>query len=70
MDEEDVVYIDSGISFSHEKKSLNNAICSNINGVRHTTLSKVSQTGKDKYMILLICEIKKMIQMTLFTKQK
>ena len=34
------------------------------------TLSEVSQTKKDKYMILLICGIQKMIQMNLFTKQK
>ena len=34
-------------------------------------LSEVSQTGKDKYcMILLICGIKNMMQMNLFTKQK
>ena len=55
MDKEDVVYIDSGILFSHEK-SLNNAIC-NINGLRDITLSEVSQTEKDKYMISLTCEI-------------
>ena len=34
-------------------------------------LSEVSQTEKDKYrMISLTCGILKMIQMTLFTKQK
>ena len=42
--------------YSAMKKSLNNAICSNINGLRDITLSEVSQTEKDKY-ILLICEI-------------
>ena len=34
-------------------------------------LSEASQTEKDKYhMILLICGIKKMVQMILFTKQR
>ena len=35
------------------------------------TLSEVSQTEQDSHhMISLICGIKKMIQMNLFTKQK
>ena len=35
------------------------------------TLSKVNQAEKDKYhMISFICEILKMLQMSLFTKQK
>ena len=34
-------------------------------------LSEVSQTEKDKYyMILLLCESKKVVQMNLFTKQQ
>ena len=36
-----------------------------------TTLNEVSQTEKDRYlMISLICEILKMIQINLFTKQR
>ena len=34
------------------------------------TLSEVRQTEKDKYMILLICGIQKIIQMNLYVKQK
>ena len=36
-------------------------------------MSEISQTEKDKYMILLICRIlkkKKMVQTSLFTKEK
>ena len=33
-------------------------------------LSEVSQTQKDKYMILLIVELKKTVQMNLFIKRK
>ena len=33
-------------------------------------LNEASQTEKDKYVVLIICEIQKMIQMNLFTKQK
>ena len=37
MDTEDVVYIHSGILISH-KKEQNNAICSNMNGLRDCLL--------------------------------
>ena len=33
-------------------------------------LSEVSQTEKDKYHTAYICNLKKMVQMNLFTKQK
>ena len=58
-----------GILLNH-KKEWNNAIYSNMDGPRddHTKLSK---SDKDKYhMLSLICGIKKMIQVNLFTKQK
>ena len=54
MDKEDVVHIYNGILLSH-KKERNSAICSNMD-LEIIILSRVSQTEKDKYhMILLIC---------------
>ena len=58
MDKEDAVYIYNGILFSH-KKEQNNAIYSNMDGLEIVILSEISQTQKDKYMILLICGILK-----------
>ena len=53
-------------------KKNENAICSNMMDLEIIILGEVSQTEKDKYhMISLIWGIfKKMIQMSLFTKQK
>ena len=50
MDKEDVVYINNGILHSH-KKERNNAICSNMDGLRdyHT---KWSKSDKDKYHMI------------------
>ena len=49
MDEEDGVYIHSGILLSH-KKEQNTAICSNMDGTRGILIpSEVSQKEKDKY---------------------
>ena len=65
-----MVHIYNGILLSRKKKNENNAICSHMDGPGddHT---KWSQTEKDKYhMISLISGIKKIIQMSLFTKQK
>ena len=55
MGKEDVVRTYNGILLSH-KKEQNNAICSDMDGPRvcHTEWSK---SGKDKYMISLICGI-------------
>ena len=47
MGKENVVHICSGILLGH-KKELNNAICSNMDGLEFVTLSEVSQTEKDK----------------------
>ena len=69
MDKEDVVHIYNRILLSH-KIEQNNSLCRNMDrpGDDHT---KWSQTEKDKYhMISLISGIKKIIQMSLFTKQK
>ena len=68
MDKEDVVCILSVILLSH-KKQWNNAIFSTMDGPRdyHT---KWSMSDEDKYHILLLCRIKNMIQINLFTKWK
>ena len=41
-----------------------------MDGPRDIILSEVSQTEKDKYDITYMWNLKKMIQMNLFTKQK
>ena len=42
-----------------------------MHDLESVTLSEVSQTSKEKYrMTLLMCGIKKIIKMNLFTKQK
>ena len=57
MDKEDVVYLHNGISFSHKKCS---NICSNVDRPRFIILNEVSQTEKDKYlMVSLKCGISK-----------
>ena len=78
------IYIYSGILFSH-KKEWNNAICHNMDGPRdyHTKWSKSDrkkQTSYDitytdierqiLYDIAYMLNLKKKIQMNLFTKQK
>ena len=71
MDKEDVVHIDSGILLSH-KKEWNNAICSNMDGPRdcHTEWNKSDRERQIAYDIAYMRNLKKMIQMNLFTKQK
>ena len=44
-DKEDVVHIHIGILFSH-KGEQNNAICSNMDGMKDFTLSEVGQKEK------------------------
>lgn len=57
MDKENVAYTYSGILLSLKKG--NPAICDNMDGPEGHLLSKINQTKKDKYcMILLICESK------------
>ena len=71
MDKEDVVHIYNGLLLSH-KKEWNNAICSNMDGPRdcHTMWSKSDEERLISYDITYIWNLKKKIQMNLFTKQK
>ena len=70
MDKEDVVYMYSGILLSH-KEEWNNAICSNVDGPRdyHTKWNKSDGERQISYDITYR-ELKKMVQMNLFTKRK
>ena len=63
-----MAHIYNGILLSH-KKEWNDAICSNMDGPGddHT---KWSQTEKDIYNIAYMQNLKKMIQLNSFTKQK
>ena len=56
MDKEDVVHIYSGILLSHKKNEIM-PFASTWTDLEIVILSEVSQTEKDKYMILLICGI-------------
>ena len=71
MDKEDVVPIHNGILLSH-KKERSNAICSNVDGPRdyHTKRSKSDRETQISYDITYMLNLKKMIQMNLFTNQK
>ena len=69
MGKEDVVYLYSGILLSHKKNETVPFIATRIDP-EIIILNEASQTEKDKYVVLIICEIQKMIQMNLFTKQK
>ena len=53
---EDVIHIYSGILLSHEKNETMPS-ASTWTDLEIVILSEVSQTEKDKYMILLICGI-------------
>ena len=53
---EDVIHIYSGILLSHEKNETMPS-ASTWTDLETVILSEVSQTEKDKYMILLICGI-------------
>ena len=68
MDKEDVVYIHSGILLSHRK--WNNAIYSNMDGPRYyyTKWSKLDKERQVSYDITYMQNLKKVIQMNLFTK--
>ena len=71
MDKKDVVHRYNGILPS-QKKEWNNAICSNMDGPRddHTMRSKSDRERQISYAITYVQNLKKMIQMNLFTKQK
>ena len=71
MDKEDVigVCVCVCVCVTQPWKEWNNAICSNMDRPRdHHT--KWSKPDKDKYHDLTYVESKKLIQMTLLTKQK
>ena len=71
MDKEDVVYLYNGVLLSH-KKEWNNAICSNMDEPRDylTKWRKPDREGQMSYDIAYMWNLKKMIQMNLYTKQK
>lgn len=56
MDKKDVVYIQNGVSFSHDKRGYL-AMCKKTQmDLEDIILSKINQKEKDKYwMISLIC---------------
>ena len=67
MDKEDVVHIINGMLLSL-KKEWNNVICNSVDEPRYwCTKWKI---GKDKYDITFMWNLKKTIQINLFTKQK
>ena len=70
MDKEDVVHIYNGTLFSH-KKERNCAISRDVDRPRdcHTEWSK-SERERQIYDITYMWNLKKLIQMNLFTKQK
>ena len=73
MDKEDVVHIyhSNGILLSH-KKEWNNAIYSDMDGPRdcHTEWSKSDRERQISYDITYMWNLRKIVQMNLFTKQK
>ena len=71
VDKEDVVHIYNGILFSH-KQEWNNAICSYMDGPRddHTKWNKSERERQISYDITDMWNLKKMIQINFFTKQK
>ena len=66
-----MVHIYNGILLSH-KKEWNGVTCSNMDGPRdyHTEWSKSDRERQILYDITYMWNLKKMIQMNLFTKQK
>ena len=66
-----MVHIYNGIVLRH-KKEWNNAICSNMCTPRdyHTKWSKSDRERQISYGIAYMWNLKKMIQMNLFTRQK
>ena len=69
MDKEDVVHIYNGILATRRTKIM--PFAATWMDLEIIILSEVNQTEKDKYHIMLyMWNLKKMIQMNLFTKQK
>ena len=70
MDKEDVVHIYTMEYYSALKKEWNNVICSNMDGPRdyHTEWSKSDSERQISYATTYMWNLKKMIQMNLFTK--
>ena len=66
-----MVHIYNGILLSH-KKEKSNAICSNMDGPRdsHTEWSKSDREIQISYDMAYMWNLKNMIQMNLFIKQK
>ena len=71
VDKEDMVNIYNEILLSH-KNEQNNAFCSNMDRPRdyHVKWSKSDRERQISYDVTYLCNVKKMIQMTLFTKQE
>ena len=71
IDKEDVVHIYNGILLSN-KKEQKNAICNNMDGPRdcQTEWSKSDTERQTSYDITYMWNLKKMVQINLFTKQK
>ena len=70
MDKEDVVYIYKMEYYSAIKRNEIMPFAATWMDLEIIMLSEVSQTEKDKYHINYMWNLKKMIQMNLFTKQK
>ena len=69
MDKEDVVHMYSGVLLN-PKKEWNNAICSSMD-LEIVTVGEVSQAKRQiLYDITFMWNLKKTIQINLFTKQK
>ena len=66
-----MVHIYNGILFGH-KKEQSNAICSNMDGLRdcHTKWSKSDRERQISYDITFVWNLKKIVQLNLFTQQK
>ena len=69
MYQEEMLHIFNGILLSH-KKEWNNAICSNMDGLRDYHTTEVSQTKMNRTVYYWSVELKKIIQMNSFIKQK
>ena len=71
MDKEELVHIYNGILLSH-KKEQNRAICRDMAGPRdcYTEWSESERERQISYDSAYMWNLKKLIQMNLFTKQK
>ena len=67
-DKDDVVHIYNGVLLSH-KRAIKPFVATWMD-LDTVIWNEVSQAMKGKYYILLMCNLKNMVQMKLFTKQK